>query len=1685
MKKTLLRKADRLDAPLASLKLALSTVAAVAVVTCAQGQIQTAGTLFINVDATALTAGPLANNYITNSGALGGVFQANTETSVGTAAGVNAVVLGGTNYLVLTNRAGGGLIPPPGGLVGPNATCSIEVWALNPQVAGDEPMVAWGQRAAGQNMAFEYGNGSSGGAQHNGNDMVWDPKGGGCPLNNYWHHLVYTFDGTNQNLYADGVLANSIQPPAFNVATNASIALGAQWTNTGTAISTSPGFATLSLARVRVHDGVLTAAQVLNNYNYEAATFAPPTVTPAYLSSGPAHRYSFSEPATNDATGLTFHDSVGAADGSVQSSQYNEVAQFSGRRLVLTGGIQTIYADYGAAYGALPGGLLSANSTNNGGSGEFSVEIWWKNTGGYPLQGYTGTGEESWCRVFDFGSCGTTNTMQGSAVPAPGDYPNPNGTYLDYFIYAGQVGAGYSCVNQRQLGWQKHDTLPAGSTTNAGAITLNVQTMGTYQTDRHVVVTWQESTGLITAYENGLQVASITASNSMSAFNDVDLWLGRSHSLSDRDLAGEYDEVRLYTNVLTPGQVLGNFQVGPNTVNTGPQAARIITQPQNATIDQGWPATFYVEASGSPAVSYQWSRNAVPIPGATTDTYSLAAVALTNNGDVYVCTVSNATTAAFASSSATLTVVANQAAPVAIYHETKDSASGSARDNYSGVVGSYFEAGAAGALVTHLGYYDYEGHLLNVNHRVGIFNANGSTILGYVTVSNFTTGDFLTNGYAYVALDPPLFLAPNTYYILEAETVSGDSDPWADLWTPALWNPYFVGTNGPSTRQGRYGGSWPSGATGVQGSPTIYGAPNMATFPIGPAVVIMPQTAVTQYVNLSITLNVLANGQAPLTLQWYQGDPPNGTLLPGQTSSSLVFPNVQSTNAGDYYVVAGNSLNTATSSVVTLTVFNQSPVTITQQPTNTSVFQGYTAAFSIGAAGTPPIFYQWNHNGTNLPGATNSSLITGPQTLANNGDLYSCIVSNFANGSGHTLTSSNATLSVIPNQAPLSEVLYGYVPGYRNNYEGTLGGNFTVGNANATVTHLGYYCTNLSVGLNSQHNVGVFNASGSALLASVVIPSGPSPAGVYATNGYAWVALPTPLVLSNNTTYVLAGDVHNGDGDVWPDVFIPSDWNPYYVGTNGPGTRNALYSGGGAQWPTPPLNLSSANGIYGPPNLAILAIGAPVVTMLQTNVSQYQGLSVTLSAVVDGQPPLNVQWYKVGPPDQLLTNQTSTSLVLSNLTLGQSGNYYLIATNAIGSTQGGNVSLVVLATSGPVINSQPQSQSVYPNQVANFTVGVSGTPPLSYQWTFKASGGNTTNPIAGATNSTLALTGVTAANAGNYQVTVTNAYGATNSAVATLTLLTVPAGSYPAAVLNSGPLVYYRFSDVTNGTGALNLGSLGSAYNGTYEGAFTNGPGPQPPAFPNFESTNMALVLDGATVDVSIPALNLDTNSGPSMTMAAWIYEDGANGLETNYAGIIFHRPIGQAFASGIGVTADGNNPAFDELEYHWDNLYYGFASGLDVPTNQWVFVALAVDPNQATLYLYNGLNVQTATNVAPHGAVPFDDVTYVGWDDNDLGGSPPNSTTRRFFGSIDEPMIIGRTLAASELDALYLAAFPPLQLQIAESRGQIVLSWPMGTLQHASQVTGPYTDISGATSPYTNAPSGTMQYYRVRVPLQ
>jgi hypothetical protein len=97
-----------------------------------------------------------------------------------------------------------------------------------------------------------------------------------------------------------------------------------------------------------------------------------------------------------------------------------------------------------------------------------------------------------------------------------------------------------------------------------------------------------------------------------------------------------------------------------------------------------------------------------------------------------------------------------------------------------------------------------------------------------------------------------------------------------------------------------------------------------------------------------------------------------------------------------------------------------------------------------------------------------------------------------------------------------------------------------------------------------------------------------------------------------------------------------------------------------------------------------------------------------------------------------------------------------------------SVNNVISASATPQIATQPVSQTVAVGAGAAFSVTASGSPAVAYQWQFDGA------DLAGATNATLAFNDVQAANAGFYQVVVSNAGGAVTSSAVALNVTGVP-----------------------------------------------------------------------------------------------------------------------------------------------------------------------------------------------------------------------------------------------------------------------------------------------------------------------
>ena len=108
-------------------------------------------------------------------------------------------------------------------------------------------------------------------------------------------------------------------------------------------------------------------------------------------------------------------------------------------------------------------------------------------------------------------------------------------------------------------------------------------------------------------------------------------------------------------------------------------------------------------------------------------------------------------------------------------------------------------------------------------------------------------------------------------------------------------------------------------------------------------------------------------------------------------------------------------------------------LTNTNNPMDTNVSVGATVSFVVYATTTnPPITRQWQHEGTNLPGATNATLVITNVTVAHAGGYVAWIT----NASGGFTNTRTAILTVDPT---FTKIMTGVIV---TDAEGSVSGNW-------------------------------------------------------------------------------------------------------------------------------------------------------------------------------------------------------------------------------------------------------------------------------------------------------------------------------------------------------------------------------------------------------------------------------------------------------------------------------------------------------------------------------------------------------------------------------------------------------------------------------------------------------------------
>jgi hypothetical protein len=272
------------------------------------------------------------------------------------------------------------------------------------------------------------------------------------------------------------------------------------------------------------------------------------------------------------------------------------------------------------------------------------------------------------------------------------------------------------------------------------------------------------------------------------------------------------------------------------------------------------------------------------------------------------------------------------------------------------------------------------------------------------------------------------------------------------------------------------------------------------------------------------------------------------------------------------------------------------------------------------------------------------------------------------------------------------------------------------------------------------------------------------------------------------------------------------------------------------------------------------------------------GGAATFYAGAGGTMPMWYQW-RFNAAD--IPGATNASHFIAPAQVSDAGGYSVAVTNVAGSVTSAVATLTVFQP--PVITGQPASVMTNAGSRVVLAVGVTGTSPLSYRWWKRA---GSTNTFAGSSNQ-LVFNSVTASNAGDYFVVVTNLADTATSQVATITILTKPGfvsqpsnvvtnegatATFAASVAGSAPFAFQWWFNGTNAVGGNNavlvLADLTTNQAGAYHLVVTNAAGGATSAVATLTvlSTNIVTppviltqpqnksVLQGATANFSVVA---------------------------------------------------------------------------------------------------------------------------------------------------------------------------------------------------------------------------------------
>ncbi|MCP5525754.1 MAG: immunoglobulin domain-containing protein [Verrucomicrobiales bacterium] len=780
------------------------------------------------------------------------------------------------------------------------------------------------------------------------------------------------------------------------------------------------------------------------------------------------------------------------------------------------------------------------------------------------------------------------------------------------------------------------------------------------------------------------------------------------------------------------------------------------------------------------------------------------------------------------------------------------------------------------------------------------------------------------------------------------------------------------------------------------------------------------------------------------------------------------------------------------------------PPTITSQPQSQSIIIGSPDAqvtFNVVATGTLPLEFQWSRDGTPIEGATGETLTLTGVTSADAG-AYSVVVSN----SGGTETSADAMLDIVAppfNEGSNQTVLNGFPASFSVTVPDVAGYSFQWSKDGAVLdgeTASALVIPSATPADSGAYSVAVSFGADTAVAgpAMLIVPATPTQSYASTIGGdsptvYYRMDDPTQAFTLTDEQGLLNGFFFSEVDNQQPGALL-GDSSPSTAFRGTVESKAEVYESPANEFATPRFTVelwarrTGGSGAYGSPATFRYASGDPLAQQgwmfyaNPANIWQFWiGHDADTWETIDGPPVINGEWIQlVGTYDGTamafyangtLIERRETAYVPPDPTLAYTlrigggatedanGNFFFIGDVDEVAVYGEALTPAQVAAHyaaafspnvAPVIDVQPRSTEVLLGGSVTLSVGVvSGSPP-SYQW--KKDGAD----LPGETAASLTIANADAGATGAYAVEITNAAGSVTSDTATVGVVG-PEATYLATILRDGPVAYWRL-DETSGT-------VAEDYVGNHDGVYMNGVVlGEPGAIANDDNGAAAFVQANQTF-VEVPWA-ADVNS-PEFTFECWAKLTG-----------------GTSYRSPMTSRGDGPQEGFifyatpANVWEFWNGTGAGWSAmgGGAIQSGVWYHLAGTYD-GATKRFFVNGQQVGSAQV----GFVPNDfDVLRIG------AGATESPTGNYFFeGTVDEAAVYDIALSPARILTHYLAGRPAApEIGIALDGGEVVLTWNgAATLQEAASVTGPWSDVAGATSPHRVTPASGPVFWRLSTP--